>query len=256
MFDPPIGFESATLAPTHIAGDQLSIADPALPTRRNTRHMTGRYRPGPEIEISSGDRHFRLAPDVIEFNPQRPGDEMHGVTEHRSSPLDQCREFGIVGETAVPHRQLGVSGVVSGGVHRFQHADRVDPVAQTGTHDAEKIGESGVHPGSEDGTSAAFACVLDPLTICSECMASDEAGGCGDVDAGLQDADHVIDIGPFRVVDDTIRPQGQQCVDVIRGDHPDWVNTAQLADIAPDLLRAPREAANELQLGAAQNRSH
>ena len=74
-----------------------------------------------------------------------------------------------------------------------------------------------------------------------------------DVDAGLEDADELVGVGPHRVVDDAVGLQRQQGVDVVGGGDADGVDAAQLADVAADLVGRPGVAADQLEVGVGDD---
>ena len=55
-------------------------------------------------------------------------------------------------------------------------------------------------------------------------------------DAGFQDAHQFVDVDPHRVVDDDVRLQRQQRVDVVGGGDAERLDTAELTDLAADLV--------------------
>jgi hypothetical protein len=57
------------------------------------------------------------------------------------------------------------------------------------------------------------------------------------VDAGRQDADQLVDVDPHRVVDNAIRLQREQGVDVVGGGHAQRCDADQLAGVAAGFLR-------------------
>ena len=83
----------------------------------------------------------------------------------------------------------------------------------------------------------------------AERVAGDERRGRHDVDPGLEDPHHVVDVGPLRVVDDAVGLQREQRVDVVGGEDPERFDAAQLADVTPDLVGTPGVAPDQLEAG-------
>ena len=119
------------------------------------------------------------------------------------------------------------------------------------------VGEAGVHPVDEEG-DARLLRRRDhrrrQRVVRCRVLEHDRAGG-DDVDTGGQEPlqvgqgfeDAVVGHGG---VDDAVRLQGQQRVDVVRPGHPHGVTQpGQLTGIAPDLVRIGDEEADQLELG-------
>ena len=98
--------------------------------------------------------------------------------------------------------------------------------------------------------------VDDAVAVGAEAPPVDERRGADDVDAGLEDADELVDVRPHRVVDDAVGPQREQRVDVVGGGDADRVDAAQLADVAADLVRRPGVAADQLEVGVGDDGPH
>ena len=71
-----------------------------------------------------------------------------------------------------------------------------------------------------------------------------------------EDAHQLVGVRPHRVVDDAVRRQGEQRVDVVGGDDPQRVDAAQLADVAADLVGGPRVATDQLERRVGDDRLH
>ena len=198
---------------------------------------------------------WRYQPDVWS-TAERIAQQMHRIAEHGGAGSGESGELGIVRETAVPHRQLGVGRVVPRGVDRFEHAHRVDPIADAGGHDPEQVGKTGVHARAEDGAASARTGLDDARPSVAEGVPGDEPCGGDHVDPRLEDPHHVIDVGPLRVVDHAIGFESEQRVDVIGGEHPDGIDPAQFAHITTDLVGAPRVATDELESRVRDRSSH
>ena len=91
------------------------------------------------------------------------------------------------------------------------------------------------------------ACIDNSLTIRTQRMTSNEPSSGSDVDAAFQNAHHMVDVRPFRVVDDTVGLQRQQRIDVVCCKHTDGINAAQFTDVAPDLVWSPGITTDNLQ---------
>jgi hypothetical protein len=87
-------------------------------------------------------------------------------------------------------------------------------------------------------------------------MASYKARSCGDVDPTLEDANHVVNVGPLGVVDHAVGFQIQKGVDVVCGENPDGIDPAQLAYIATYLFGTPRIAAHDLEFRIRNSGDH
>ena len=120
--------------------------------------------------------------------------------------------------------------------------------------DADELDEAGADAGAEHRRATPLAGVDDAVAIGAEAAAVDERRGADDVDAGLEDADELVDVGPHRVVDDAVGLQGEQRVDVVGRGDADRVDAAQLADVAPDLVGGPGVAPDQLEVRDARPR--
>ena len=109
-------------------------------------------------------------------------------------------------------------------------------------HDGEQLGEAGADAGAEHAsTPPCSASLVDRRAVDAEIVAGDERCRGHDVHARRQDADHLVDVEPHRVVDDAIRFQRQQRVDVVGGQRcRSGRSPQQLADVAADLVRPTR----------------
>ncbi|CAB4606887.1 unannotated protein [freshwater metagenome] len=83
------------------------------------------------------------------------------------------------------------------------------------------------------------ACIDNSLTIGTQRVTGDESRRCSDVDTGLENSNHVIDIGPFRVVDHAVRIQAQQRIDVVCRKYANGIEAAQFPDISSDFVGPP-----------------
>ena len=157
----------------------------------------------------------------------------------------------MVDRCAEAHRYLGRGGVVERGVGGLVDRDLVDPVADGRRHDGQQLGEARADAGSEHRRAAAPARLEDPVAIGAQVVARDERRRRHDVHARRQDAHQLVDVEPHRVVDDAVRLQREQRVDVVGGGDAQRVDAAQLSDVAADLVRRPGVAPDELELGFA-----
>jgi hypothetical protein len=85
-------------------------------------------------------------------------------------------------------------------------------------------------------------------------MSGYETGGGGHVDSGFEDAHEMVHIGPLRVVDDTVRFQSEQGLDVCGCRHADRVDPDEFADVASDLVGPPRVAADNFEVRIGDRR--
>ena len=77
-----------------------------------------------------------------------------------------------------------------------------------------------------------------------------------DVRARLEDALEVVEVRPVGHVRDAVGLEREQRVDVVGGRDAERLDAAQLADVAPDLLRRVRVAADEVEHGVADHAAH
>src|SRR4029078_1763115 len=103
-----------------------------------------------------------------------------------------------------------------------------------GRHDREQLGESWADAGTEHRRATAPARRLDPVAIGAEVVAGEERGVGDDVHAGAEDAFQLGDVVPHRVVDDAVRGEGEQRVDVVGGGDGQRRDPAQLAGLTTD----------------------
>ena len=87
-------------------------------------------------------------------------------------------------------------------------------------------------------------------------MAGNETGSGSDVDATFQNANHVVDIRPLRVIDNAIGLQCQQRIDVVCCEHTNGVDAAQLTNVAPDLVWSPGITTDDLKFRIRNRRNH
>ena len=120
---------------------------------------------------------------------------------------------------------------------------------------SEQVEETGVHSGTEDGDAADARGRVESLDrLRAECPTGDERRGRHDVDAGGEDAAHLVDVGPHRVVAHAVGREREQGVDVVRRFDPDRVAARERADVDPDLVGRPRVAPDEVETGVAHDR--
>ena len=74
------------------------------------------------------------------------------------------------------------------------------------------------------------------------------------VDARRQNADQLVDVDPHRVVDNAIRLQREQGVDVVGGGDPQRRDADQLAGVAAGFLRRPGVAPHQFEQGVVGDR--
>lgn len=79
--------------------------------------------------------------------------------------------------------------------------------------------------------------LVDPATAVAEVVSGNERGRRHHVGAGRQDPDELIDVDPHGVVDDTVRFQREQRVDIIGSRHADRRDAGEVTGVAADLLR-------------------
>ena len=132
----------------------------------------------------------------------------------------------------------------------------VHPLRQARRHDREELDETGIDAAAEDRRAAVFACLGDAVATLAEEVAGDELRRGDDVDARAQNSDQLVDVGEHRVVDDAIGLQREQCVDVVGRRHTERFDTAQVADVATDLVGRPRVAPDEFQCSGSGDRPH
>ena len=142
----------------------------------------------------------------------------------------------MVDRRAEARRTFGGGGVVEGAVGSLADCDLVDPVAGHGGNDGQQLGEAGADARAEHGRAAELAGLDDAVAIGAQVVPGDERGGRHHVHARRQDAHQLVDVHPHRGVDDAVRFQRQQRVDVARGCQAQLVDAAQLAHIAADLV--------------------
>ena len=64
-------------------------------------------------------------------------------------------------------------------------------------------------------------------------MAGDDLGRGDDMDARLENADQIVDVGEHLVAHHAIGLEFVQRVDVVCGQHAEWFDAAQFPDVAP-----------------------
>ena len=147
-----------------------------------------------------------------------------------------------------------VGRVVERGVGRLLDRDLVDAVAPRCQHHRQQLGPTGVDARAEDRRAAALARLREPPATVPLTVTGDERGGAHEVGAGLEDARHLVDVHPHRVVDHAVRLQREQRVDVVGGGDADRVESAELAHVRADLVVRPGVAADQLEAGVAHHR--
>ena len=80
-----------------------------------------------------------------------------------------------------------------------------------------------------------------------EVVPGDERRGRHDVHARRQDAHEFVDVDPHRVVDDAVRFQREQRVDVVGGRDAQRLDAAQFADVAAGLVLRPGVTPDEFE---------
>ena len=88
------------------------------------------------------------------------------------------------------------------------------------------------------GRAAADGRVADALgRLVAVAVPGEHVHGGDDVGARLEDPLEVVEVRPVGHVRDAVRLQRQQRLDVVGGRDPERLDPAQLAHVAPDLLR-------------------
>lgn len=82
-----------------------------------------------------------------------------------------------------------------------------------------------------------LACLRYASAAVAEPVPGDELRCCYDIDARLENADKMVDVGEHLVIDNAIRLQGKQGIDVIGCQHTEWFDATEFSDIAADFLR-------------------
>ena len=77
----------------------------------------------------------------------------------------------------------------------------------------------------------------DAIAVLTQLVSGNEFRCGHHVDAGIENANQFVDVGEHRVVDDAVRLERKQCVDIIGGLHPQGLDATELAYIAADLVR-------------------
>ena len=224
------------LLPADVQLDHGPVAHPALPAGRDAGHAARRDLPRAEVEVRRGLGVLGLADHVVELDAERVGHHRHRFAEHRRALGRHRREVGVVDRPTESRRHLRGGRVVDGRVGRLADRDLVDPIADAGDHDAEQLGEPGIDPRAEERRAASLARLDQSLAIRAQPPAVDERRRGDDVDAGFEDPHELVDRRPHGVVDDAVRAQREQRVDVVGGGHAQRIQAAQLTDVASDLV--------------------
>ena len=148
---------------------------------------------------------------------------------------------------------LRVRRVVEGGVGRLVDGDLVDAVADARGGDAHQLDEAGADARAEHRRPAALARGRDAVVVVAEPSAVDERRRADDVHPCFEDADHLVGVGPHRVVDDAVGLQRQEGLDVVGRLDAHGLDPAQLAHVAAGLVGGPGVAADELEVGVGDD---
>ena len=110
---------------------------------------------------------------------------------------------------------------------------------------ASRSAKPGLTPGAEHRRAALLARLVDPVAAGAQVVAGDERRGGHHVHSRRQDAHELVDVDPHRVVDDAVRFERQQRVDVVGGGDAERFDPDQLADVAAGLVLRPGVAPDE-----------
>ena len=177
-----------------------------------------------------------LADHVVELDAERVGHHGHRFAEDRRALGRHPLKVGVVDRSTESGRLLRGRRVVAHRVGRLADRDLVDPIADAGDHDAQQLDESRIDPRAEERRAAPLARLDQSLAIRAQPPAVDECRRGDDVDAGSEDPHELVDRRPHGVVDDAVRAQREQGVDVVGCGDAQRIQATQLADVAPDLV--------------------
>ena len=185
--------------------DDGAVADPALPARGDAGDAPRRDRPRRHHEVLGRLRELGLAHDLVELDAERVGDHRHRLTEHggavaghvvearggrsagRTRPAARCR--------ASRRRWCRPSRWTVTLSTRLQMPATV--MASSSTNPGLMPVPNSDEPPRSHASTRRSRSGAEPAPV-------DERGGRDDVDAGLEDADQLVDRRPHRVVDDAV----------------------------------------------------
>ena len=256
LFHRPVGLHRLAETPAepelddgpavHDAGpDALQPADHSLPDL----HVA-------EVEIPGRRSELDVEADLVELDLERRRHHLDGIEEDEHPLARLLVEPRAIGRRRESDVEPGLRRGVGRRVDGLEHRDAVDPPTDRRRYEAENVREPGIDARAvERCTAAARGLVEAEHVLLAVGPAGDEVGGGHDVDAGLEQPDHIVDDPLERHVKNTIRLQGKDCADLVRCSDADLLAQAtELADILADLVRAPGEAADELEIGMVEDR--
>ena len=253
--DVPVGLERVALAPAHPHLDDALAADLAEPVDRDAGDGVLGQRPRAEVELLGRLGVLGLAHDLVEHDPEGIAHQGDRFAEDHRRRRGHARELGVVERASEADGDLGGRRVVGRGVGLLADQHVVDAVRGVGQRDGDELDVARADAAAEHRAAALRAGVEDPLApVVGVRLAVDEGRRGDDVDAGLEDADHLVHVEPHRVVDDAVGLEGEQRVDVVRGREPDRRQSAQLTDVLAGLVLRPGVATDQLEVRALQHR--
>src|SRR5579875_1778151 len=214
----PVRVQRLAFAPPAAKFDHVAVADDSLPTDVDAGDTAFGDCPRPwQVKILGGLCVFGLAPHVVQLSTEGIGDHEHGIGEYARALFGDGAEVRPVDGITETHRDFRCRRVVDRGVDGFYDGNLVHPLAEPGRHDGQELGETRVDAAAEDGRSAQLTCLGEAIPACTQTVTGDKARCPHNIDACAEDTDQFMDVRKHRVVDDTVRLQGEQCLNVIGG---------------------------------------
>ena len=201
--------------------------------------------PRSHLEVLGRLRVFGFTHDLVEFDSERIGDELHRFGEHRRAFGHFRLQVRIVDVHAEAGGSLGVGRVVQRGVGGLGDDHLVHPIAGGRRDDGQQVCEPGADAGTEHRRTALLARLLDAVAVGTQVLPGDERGGRHDVHTRRQDAHQLVDVLPHRVVDDAVGFERQQRIHVVRRRDAERLDADQLADVDTALVLRPGVAPDE-----------
>src|SRR5664280_356512 len=159
--------------------------------------------------------------------------------------------------TAVPDVLPGVDRVVTGDIDGLQHGQVLDIPHACSCHDAQYLGEPGVHPGPVEGCSPAQTGLLHHLgrlpagrmrMVAVAMVTGDPVGRRDDVDAALEQRAEQVNVGPDAVEVHDVRLGPEHVFEVAGSDDPEGCHSDDLPGVPSDLLGRVAVQADQLKV--------
>ena len=186
---------------------------------RQTRDSALLHVAARHVQIFGGVSKLDIAADVVELEVEVMGDGANGISKifipsmMSSHARDRSADAPNPTDPGSRQRQRPQ-------VHGLDRAHEVYLAANASSAYEHAVAPAWMHPAAEKACTTRLGGRFKPLAslFTANAVGHEVARGGDDVDPGAEDALHVLDVELQRVVDDAVRPEGHELVDVVGRD--------------------------------------